>query len=347
MAVVGKMEVDLYANSTPFIQGMRAGEAAAKKSAAGIGASIEKINKKQLANVAGNMIKAAGIVGIVDKAFRIGADFMNEFTRGGDFEKTFKKIGDQLLESLSSVPVVGAAYELGKAIGDYITDGAMSAEEAQKKSRIEGLAKQKKFIEDMQREETKLKEDADKAKIAENLQKEKEETEQSNRELEDFWDRREAASSKILDMEKTAHELSMSERDILLDELRKMDDITDAEIERGMKAFDTIKAHDLELKKLESIKKEQEEIADAKEKAQQDLNAAYVAYSEEEAELAKKAETATSATSLDTAIGSVKVEGAMDYSIEKQLETAKDQLEAAQTSVEYLKIIAGQLGGTV
>lgn len=347
MAVVGKMEVDLYANPTPFISGLRAGEAAAKKSAAGIGASIDKINRKQMTNIAGNMVKAFGVAGLADKAFRIGAEFMNEFTRGGNFSAAFDKISTQLQESLSSTPVLGAAFELGKAIGDYLTDGAMSAEEAQQKSRIEATKKQKKFIEDLREEENKKIRDEEQAQINAGLEKEKEEKDESDKSLEAFWATRDDAANKILDLEKKAKEISMSKRDILLQELREMENITIEEIDRGMFAFDTLEAHEKQKDALEKLKDEQKALNEEAEKAQEDLQKAQVDFQNEEARLNEQAEKASSGTTLDTAIGSVKIEGATDFSIEKQLETAKGQLEAAETSAELLKIIAGQLGGSV
>lgn len=59
--------------------------------------------------------------------------------------------------------------------------------------------------------------------------------------------------------------------------------------------------------------------------------------------LEEQAANLSSTTGVSSAIGDVKVAGAADFSIEKQLSMAQESLQAANDSVEYLRIIADQV----
>lgn len=71
-------------------------------------------------------------------------------------------------------------------------------------------------------------------------------------------------------------------------------------------------------------------------KAQEDFDKTKAGLEEQAANL-------SSTTGVSSAIGDVKVAGAADFSIEKQLSLAQEALQAANDSVEYLRIIADQV----
>ena len=76
---------------------------------------------------------------------------------------------------------------------------------------------------------------------------------------------------------------------------------------------------------------------------QNDLAKARQAYAETEAELNAQAAGTSNVEGLSTAIGSIKVAGSTDFSIEKQVDIAKQQLNAAELHTDILQEIADSL----
>ena len=150
MAVTGKMTVDLYANSDPFVRGMKAAADAAKKSGSGIAGSIEKINSKQLKSISGNLLGSIGIIG----ALHAGAKMANELVKGfkdgtlTGLEDAFVHVGNAFAEFAKNLPIAGALGEMiARGIVDPLTGGTMGQESAQEGSRGEFAKNQKRIAE--------------------------------------------------------------------------------------------------------------------------------------------------------------------------------------------------------
>jgi predicted phage tail protein len=114
----------------------------------------------------------------------------------------------------------------------------------------------------------------------------------------------------------------------------------------------TKEIEDDEKKKNDLLKERIKFQADSNKEAldgQNDLAKARQAYAETEAELNAQAAGTSNVEGLSTAIGSIKVAGSTDFSIEKQMDIAKQQLNAIELHTDILQEIADSLnamGGT-
>ena len=88
---------------------------------------------------------------------------------------------------------------------------------------------------------------------------------------------------------------------------------------------------------------EQKNLNDMIAESDQDQLRAQEDYDKTKSGLEEQAANLSSTTGVSSAIGDVKVAGAADFSIEKQLSLAQEALQAANDSVEYLRIIADQV----
>ena len=89
----------------------------------------------------------------------------------------------------------------------------------------------------------------------------------------------------------------------------------------------------------DTVKEINDEIA----KSNDDQLRAQEDFDKTKAGLEEQAANLSSTTGVSSAIGDVKVAGAADFSIEKQLSMAQESLQAANDSVELLRIIADQV----
>ena len=121
MAVTGKMTVDLYANSDPFVQGMKAAADAAKKSGSGIASSIEKINAKQMKNLSGQLLGGLGVIGMADAGAKMALEMIKGFKNGSEkgLSGAMEIIGNSLIATIKSIPIAGTFFEIGKSIGEW------------------------------------------------------------------------------------------------------------------------------------------------------------------------------------------------------------------------------------
>jgi len=417
MAVTGKLQVDLYANPDPFVQGMKAAENSAKKSGEGIAGHLDKINKKQMKNIGHELLGGLGTIGLADAGLKMGAELMQGLNDGTvkTFGQGVKKVGDALIGFIESIPVAGAALKLGQSIRMAISGGINepSAEWAagweknsakvnasvktvqdslknisdivkeqtksdnDKNSKLDSFDKDRiKFIErlteaykkanDAQRNKAYLdgggSADADKieADYAKRQKANESEIRYQNEQKEqrDWQSKRDAIELKartdgeslINDVLKKRHEFNMSERDILkekLNESRRYYGITQTQMDDTLKAYDDLQKQikdkeDAEKKVTQELKQQQDlldmiaESDKEQEKAQEDFDKTKAGLEEQAANL-------SSTTGVSSAIGDVKVAGAADFSIEKQLSMAQEALQAANDSVECLRIISDQL----
>ncbi len=145
------------------------------------------------------------------------------------------------------------------------------------------------------------------------------------------------AQTALSQLEKDAHQIGMSARDIELERLANMDGMTMAMITRAMAAWDEVDAakisNDLAEKNLKFREDANKEALDA----ENDLAKARQAYAETEAALNAQAAGTSNVEGLSTAIGSIKVAGSTDFSIEKQMDIAKQQLNATELHTDILQ----------
>jgi hypothetical protein len=414
MAVTGKMTVDLYGNTHPFVQSMKAADDAAKKSGGSIADSIEKINAKQLNNAASGFIKNfVGPVGATELGLKVAADLISGFSKG-----IYKDVGDvaeafagSFAKSIASVPVAGAAYEVGTAVGNWafgVDEANESLEESKKK--LEEIGKFYKSMTDRKNlgesvtggivkqaeqlgmsPEQKARADAlTKLETTGSVEGTTKEDfiktqmdlyDQATEKVKNFNENQAidkkykddliAAQTALSQLESDAHKIDMSARDIKLEQLASMDGMTIAMLEQAMAAWDQLEAEkvrviaqkELDNAKEKSAKEDLErikKIKDAEIKAKQDARdeaiKAYEDYQEAQdvfaktaEELDKKAAGVSATTSVDTAIGSVKIAGASDFSVQKEIDIAQSTLKEAKNQSDYLKSIdesLHKLGGT-
>ena len=352
MPVTGKMTVDLYANSDPFVQGMKAAADAAKKSGSGIAGSIEKINSKQLKSISGNLLGSIGIIGALDAGAKMANELVKGFKDGtltglGD---AFVHVGNAFAEFAKNLPIAGALGEMiARGIVDPLTGGTMGQESAQEGSRGEFAKKQKEIAElDKGRA---MRAAADKElvdRIAnESAAKQKKLDEEDAKVKKFYADQRISSEQEILKIKDDLRKASMSERDIEFERIQNLKTIPQYLKDEGKAAYDALVAlrekQHLEKDIAAENKKSREDSNKQALDGQNDLAEARKAYAETEAELNAQAAGTSNVEGLSTAIGSIKVAGSTDFSIEKQMDIAKQQLNAAELHTDILQEIADSL----
>ena len=352
MPVTGKMTVDLYANSDPFVQGMKAAADAAKKSGSGIAGSIEKINSKQLKSISGNLLGSIGIIGALDAGAKMANELVKGFKDGtltglGD---AFVHVGNAFAEFAKNLPIAGALGEMiARGIVDPLTGGTMGQESAQEGSRGEFAKKQKEIAElDKGRA---MRAAADKElvdRIAnESAAKQKKLDEEDAKVKKFYHDQRVSSEQEILKIKDDLRKASMSERDIEFERIQNLKTIPQYLKDEGKAAYDALVAlrekQHLEKDIAAENKKSREDSNKQALDGQNDLAEARKAYAETEAELNAQAAGTSNVEGLSTAIGSIKVAGSTDFSIEKQIDIAKQQLNATELHTDILQEIADSL----
>lgn len=121
MANAGSIVASLILNADGFNAGIDAGIASAKKGSSSIGASLDRINNKQLNAASTNILKnfvspAALAVG----GAAMATNLIKGFSTGAykDWNEAGKGLMAQLSAGIKSIPIVGTFYELGEAMGN-------------------------------------------------------------------------------------------------------------------------------------------------------------------------------------------------------------------------------------
>jgi hypothetical protein len=392
MANVGSFVVNTYMNNDNFLAGVKSATAGAKKMETGIGDSINRINEKQLKGVASGFVKNfLGPVSAINMGGKVAADLISGFSNGiykdvGDVAEAFGKTFSQ---AISSVPIAGAFFEVGTAIGNWafgIDEANKSLEESKKQ--LADVGKFYKSMTDRQNLEESV--TGGLVKQASQLGMSPEEiaradalaklqttgsVEGTNREdfiktQMDLYDQATAqikifnenqaidkknkddliaAQSALSQLEMEAHQINMSARDIELERLAIMEGMDMTMLSQAMAAWDQVEAarqaKDLAAENLKFRQDANKEALDG----EKDLFEAQQAYAETEAALNAQAAGTSNVQGLSTAIGSIKVAGSTDFSIEKQMDIAKQQLNATELHTDILQEIADSLnamGGT-
>jgi len=144
------------------------------------------------------------------------------------------------------------------------------------------------------------------------------------------YDAEESAQEQINKLTDKANESLMTARDAELERLSNLDGITASMLSQGIAAWD-----------LETAGKANAKIIEEQLSAQEELSKANMGVNEAGANLdAAQSNRTASATSVDTALGSIKIQGVTDFSQSKEIEKAQQALAAAQTTVTNTKAIA-------
>ena len=375
MAVTGKMTVDLYANPDPFVQGMKAAENAAKKSGSGIAGSIEKINQKQLKNAMTSGLKAVGVIGAIETGQQIMLATIKGMKDGsvkglGDFGMVAAKAVTSVIEGL---PVLGTFMQIGTEIGTWLAginelDAATNRANQQfkgLKSTLESLRKGneigKDAVQSASDKNTQFSMSDDEISNAKTLAQMEAEYLKANQEyIGVLKQQQKLKGGDIRDTEfkqnMTAQIIKLEERqrktmDETLESLKTSQDEYNSKLAEQndlLEWFDDMskEIEDDEKNKTDLLKERIKFQKDSNKEAldgQNDLAKAKQAYAETEAELNAQAAGTSNVEGLSTAIGSIKVAGSTDFSIEKQMDIAKQQLNATELHTDILQEIADSL----
>ena len=375
-SIKGKLEVDLYANPDPMIQGFMKGEQAAKRASGSIGESIDKINKKQMKNIGAGLLGNLGILGALDAGTKIADEMVKGFQDGSikGFSGAIEALGATIVKNLENIPIAGALGRLIAAGVDAVSGGTMSQENKQIASRGEFDEKNKAAIEFARIKKIRddadaevIKKDADiKAAAAKKI------ADEEGRQRKFYDDQQKSSLKEIQEIKDNLRHATMSERDIEIERIQALPQLVQRQKDEAIAAYDQLQAEKAKIiaqkesdnakeksakEELDRIEKIKDAEIEAKQDARDEAIKAYEDYQEAQdvfaktaEELDKKAAGVSATTSVDTAIGSVKIAGASDFSVQKEMDIAQSTLKEAKNQSDYLKSIDSSLhklgGGT-
>ena len=164
-------------------------------------------------------------------------------------------------------------------------------------------------------------------------------------------DEKQAAANDLSAIQLKAHQVNMSAREVMLDNLKTAKGMTDEMKKQYVLAYDSIEAarisKELDTQRLDANNKVS--------KAAEDAATAGDSVDDAKAklEMAKQKAESGGATDVSTAIGGVKIQGSSDFSKNKAVQDAEEALAKAQETAnntqktyEALYDIANKLGGS-
>ena len=376
MATVGSFVVNTYMNNDNFLAGAKAAAAATKKMETSIGDSISKINAKQLKGAMQNILGGLGTIGLIET----GLDMANELVKGfkdgsiKGFGDAVTAIGQQISTTLEGLPIVGSGGKLIASMLDAVgyMGGALGQEQQQQQSRIEAAAKEKenyaasqasaKILDEKIQLEKDLQAIKDGSFLIEKSSAELAKKALSDRMMNAGMDENEielanrnydyaVANKKIIDdelaaqkdfenaqrvingLELEAEMIGKTAREREHWRLGTMKGMTIALQEQGMAAWDAVQAEQARGKTIEDILSTQEQLS----KANMGLNEANANLD------AAQSKRTASATSVDTALGSIKLQGVTDFSKSQEIEKAREALSKAIETASNTKGTYDQL----
>ena len=375
-SIKGKLEVDLYANPDPMIQGFMKGEQAAKRASGSIGESIDKINNKQLKNIGAGLLGNLGVIGALDAGTKIADEMVKGFQDGSikGFGGAIESLGATIVKNLENIPIAGALGRLIAAGVDAVSGGTMSQEGKQQGSRGEYDEKNKAAIEFARIK--KIRDDADAEVIKKDADAKtaaaKKTADEEGRIRKFYDDQQKSSLKEVQKIKDDLRHSTMSERDIEIERIQALPQLVQRQKDEAIAAYDQLQAEKAKIiaqkesdnakekaakEELDRIEKIKDAEIEAKQDARDEAIKAYEDYQEAQdvfaktaEELDKKAAGVSATTSVDTAIGSVKIAGASDFSVQKEMDIAESTLKEAKNQSDYLKSIDSALhklgGGT-
>jgi hypothetical protein len=376
MATVGSFVVNTYMNNDNFLAGAKAAAAATKKMETSIGDSISKINAKQLKGAMQNILGGLGTIGLIEA----GLDMANELVKGfkdgsiKGFGDAVTAIGQQISTTLEGLPIVGSGGKLIASMLDAVgyMGGALGQEQQQQQSRIEAAAKEKenyaasqasaKILDEKIQLEKDLQAIKDGSFLIEKSSAELAKKALSDRMMNAGMDENQielanrnydsaVANKKIVDDELSAQKdfenaqrvinglelqaemIGKTAREREHFRLGTMKGMTIALQEQGMAAWDAVQAEESRGKAIEDLLSAQEELS----KSNMGVNEAGANLD------AAQSNRTASATSVDSALGSIKLQGVTDFSKSQEIEKAKEALSKAIETASNTKGTYDQL----
>ena len=164
-------------------------------------------------------------------------------------------------------------------------------------------------------------------------------------------DEKQAAANDLSAIQLKAHQVNMTAREVMLDNLKTAKGMTDEMKKQYVLAYDSIEAarisKELDTQRLEANNKVSKAVEDAATAGD------YVDDAKAKLEMAKQKAESGGATDVSTAIGGVKIQGSSDFSKNKAVQDAEEALAKAQETAnntqktyEALYDIANKLGGS-
>jgi hypothetical protein len=117
----GSIVASLILNADPFEAGLKTGEESARRASGSIGASLDRINQKQLNKASTDILKTfVSPAALVVAGASIATDLISGFSTGKfkDWEQAGAALMESLRTGIQSIPIVGTFAKLGEAIGN-------------------------------------------------------------------------------------------------------------------------------------------------------------------------------------------------------------------------------------
>jgi len=343
-SIKGKLEVDLYANPDPMIQGFMKGEQAAKRASGSIGESIDKINKKQMKNIGAGLLGNLGILGALDAGTKIADEMVKGFQDGSikGFGGAIEALGTTIVKNLENIPIAGALGRLIAAGVDAVSGKTMGQEGKQIASRGEFDEKNKAAIEFARIK--KIRDDADlemEKKLAEPGIK----AAQEEQKIREKLDAQQKSSLKeIQNIKDDLRHATMSERDIEIERIQALPQLVQRQKDEAIAIYDQLQATkariDAEKQLAETKAKAHEDDIKNFDKAQEQQDKAAEDYKTKLEENKQQAAMASTNTDVSTALGSIKVAGTSTMNTQK---IAEDSLSVQRKQLDEAIKMTGQL----
>ena len=348
-SIKGKLEVGLYADANPMVQGFKKGEEAAKRASGSIGDSIDKINKKQLKNIGAGLLGNLGVLGALDAGTKIADEMVKGFQDGSikGFGGAIEALGETIVKNLENIPIGGALGRLIAAGVDAVSGGTMSQEGKQQGSRGEYDEKNKAAIEFARIK--KIRDDAD-LEMAKKLAEPGIKAAQEEQKIREKFDAQQKSSLKeIQEIKDDLRHATMSERDIEIERIQALPQLLQRQKDEAIAIYDQLQATkariDAEKQLAETKAKAHQDDISNFAKAQEQQDKAAEDYKTALEENKQQAAMASTNTDVSTALGSIKVAGTSTMNTQKiaedSLSVQRKQLDEAIKLTSQFKQLIG------
>ena len=123
MGNAGSIVASLILNADPFEAGLKTGEESARRASGSIGASLDRINQKQLNKASTDILKTfVSPAALAVAGASMATDLISGFSTGRfkDWEQAGRGMMESLKTGIESIPIVGTFAKLGEAIGNAV-----------------------------------------------------------------------------------------------------------------------------------------------------------------------------------------------------------------------------------
>ena len=377
MATVGSFVVNTYMNNEHYLAGIKTATNATKTAEKQITTSMDRINANQMKKLGNSLMGGLGILSLVDTGLKMSNSLVEGFSNGTvkGFADAAKLAGNTFVEQFKSLPIAGEMLKFTTGIFDNIFGGALANEDAQKNASSQRLAKQKQ-AEQFDPQTALSERQVEFQKIQDRIFKKQKSKEQQDR--EDYAEKALAAEMYSPELMKNYDAHINFQKEMKIDAIEKNEEIKRqinaenellkikenyASLNRTERENEVarLKAIPLFTKKMQAEamalydqKKAKEQMLEI-DKVQAELDKNKSSEYEAAANLSKAESNRTaSATSVDTALGSIKLQGQTDFSKSQEIERAKEELQKARETanntkqqVDLLQKVLATLGGTV